>query len=96
MTKREIVKYFKEKNLYPYFVILINREIFFTKKFNSPWGYVPNMDEHHTTLENIIKDKQDLKILEDNIKHLIQTDWFSPRSFRIWGLSRFYLTLHAR
>jgi hypothetical protein len=88
MTKREIVKYFKQKNLYPYFVALVNQEIFFTKMLNHTWGYVPNMDEHHTTIENIIRDKQDLKILK-------QKDWFSPKSFRIWGLSRYYLKLHV-
>lgn len=95
MTKREIVKYFKEKKLYPYFVALVNQEIFFTKMLNHTWGYVPNMDEHHTTLENIIRDKQDLKKLEDNINELKQKDWFFPQGFIVWALSRFYLKLHV-
>ena len=95
MTKKEIVKYFKEKKLYAYFVVLVNQEIFYTKMLDHTWGYVPNMDKHHTTLENIIRDKQDLQILEENIIKLKQNDWFSPKSFRVWGLSRFYLRLHA-
>jgi hypothetical protein len=91
MTKQEIFKYFKEKNLFVYFKALVNIEIFFVKELNvKEYTHAIGFDEYHTTLESLIRDKDDLKKIEKEIHRIFDKKEIKASGIRSWFIMPHY------
>lgn len=92
MTKQEILKYFKEKKLFVYFKALVNIEIFFVKELNvKEYTHAIGFDEYHTTLESLIRDKDDLKRIEKEIHRI-----FDKKEIKACGIRSWFITPHYK
>ena len=70
MTKQEIFKYFKA---------LVNIEMFFVKELHTKeYTHAIGFDEYHTTLELLIRDKDDLKRIEKEIHRIFDRKRVKP------------------
>lgn len=91
MTKQEIFKYFKEKKLFVYFKVLVNIEIFFVKELNAKdFTHTIGFDEYHTTLESLIRDKDDLKRIEKEIHRMFDKKEIKACGIRSWFIMPLY------
>lgn len=93
MTKKEIFKYFKEKHLFVYFKVLVNLEIFFVKELNvKGFTHTIGFDEYHTTLESLIRDKDDLKRIEKEIHRMFDKKTIKAQGIKGWFILPYYKT----
>lgn len=93
MTKQEILKYFKEKKLFVYFKTLVNLEIFFVKELNvKEYTHAIGFDEYHTTLESLIRDKDDLKRIEKEIHRIFDKKTIKAQGIKGWFILPYYKT----
>lgn len=93
MTKQEIFKYFKEKHLFLYFKALVNIEIFFVKELNiKEFTHAIGFDEYNTTLESLIRDKDDLKKIEKEIHRIFDKKEIKACGIRSWFIMPYYKT----
>lgn len=92
MTKQEILKYFKEKKLFVYFKALVNLEIFFVKELNAKeFTHAIGFDEYHnTTLESLIRDKDDLKRIEKEIYRIFGKKEIKAQGIKGWFILPYY------
>lgn len=91
MTKQEIFKYFKEKKLFVYFKALVNIEMFFIKELNiKEYTHAIGFDEYHTTLESLIRDKDDLKRIEKEIHRMFNRKRIKPSGIMLWFITPCY------
>lgn len=93
MIKQEIFKYFKEKKLFVYFKALVNIEIFFVKELNvKEFTHAIGFDEYHTTLESLIRDKDDLKRIEKEIHRIFDRKEIKAKGIKGWFILPYYKT----
>lgn len=93
MTKQEIFKYFKEKKIFVYFKALVNLEIFFVKELNvKELTHAIGFDEYHTTLESLIRDKDDLKRIEKEIYRIFGKKAIKAQGIKGWFILPYYKT----